>query len=84
MGFWDRIGDAADKSAMVTNLVQMNESSGMTYLETVVPRIIDEGWLNEFLLDLARLISSSHVSIEDSEKILAFQTRAREIRDRLV
>jgi hypothetical protein len=79
VGFWDKVGDAADKSLTVTNLMQMSESSGVIHLKTLVPRIEDEGWLGDFLFDLTQLMGNKHLSNENREIARMFYFHAREI-----
>ena len=85
MGFWDDLKDAAKdfhqdviKPVLVANnLLQMNESSGMTHLTVLVPQLADDGMLDQVIEALWGVANNADAPDDTRQKARTFASHAQ-------
>ncbi|HEX3791013.1 MAG TPA: hypothetical protein VHW44_24330 [Pseudonocardiaceae bacterium] len=80
MGFWDAVkkgaeilGEGLSHQQTTMDLMEMSEAAGMIHLGVLVPRIIGEDWMDEFIVRL------NNVSGDDERKAKSFRIHAEAI-----
>jgi hypothetical protein len=93
VSFWNSLGDAIGKGLEVVGtalahqkaveeLMEMSEASGMVHLSVLVPAVVEDDWMDEFMGRLRTCERDESESSEYRQKAKTFRIHAGYLADR--
>jgi hypothetical protein len=85
VGIWDFLGKTVETMGTIAirhqvakDLMDMSEASGMVHLGVLVPQIVEEDWMGEFILRLEQFEDGLYdATPADQEKAKNFRVHAQ-------